>query len=161
MRDHILPYDPSSVLEVGCNSGVTLRLLEKTGPALRLAGVDINATSIAIGRALSPEIDLRAGTARLLPFGDASYDVVFTDACLIYVGPNDIRRVLEECRRVARLAVVVREWNTHREAAQNFRGCWLHNWAKLGANPVTPAYPQSPEWEEWGMIGHFRKNPGG
>lgn len=51
----------------------------------------------------SPEIDkvdFKVGDITGLPFHGASFDLVLTDACLIYVGPKKIDRALREIRRV-------------------------------------------------------------
>jgi len=54
------------------------------------------------------DIEIRAGNATELPFHGASFDIIMTDACLIYIPPKNIGRVLREIRRVgSRRGVVV------------------------------------------------------
>lgn len=155
LAERIMASAPDSVLEVGCNTEVTLRLLRELKPSLTLAGLDVNGASIDRGKELSPDMDIRVGSVRELPYADRAFDVVFTDACLLYVGPDAIAQALSECRRVARRAVVVREW--HAEGlprAVPVGDHWLHDWVALGGR-IEPAYPQSPEWKQWGVIAHF------
>lgn len=46
------------------------------------------------------DIEFKVGSADALPFHGDSFDLVLTDAMLIYIGPDKITRVLREIRRV-------------------------------------------------------------
>ena len=54
---------------------------------------------------------LRRFTQLPVQFPDKSFDVVFTDALLIYIGPDKIRNVVEEMLRVARKGLLFTEWH--------------------------------------------------
>lgn len=112
----ILNYSPSSVLEVGSNCGPNLYLLAKKLSGARLCGIDINEDSVQKGNDFfaqenMPGIKLFAGKADdLSRFRDNEFDVVFSDAVLIYIGKDKIARVAKELLRVAKRAIVLVEW---------------------------------------------------
>lgn len=114
--DAISKFDPSSILEIGCNCGPNLYLLAKRFPDAKIVGVDINPEAIRRGEEwLKQEgisnVTLLVGRSDDLGrFQDKSFDVVFTDAVLIYVGPDKIRRAISEMLRVASKALVLIEW---------------------------------------------------
>jgi ubiquinone/menaquinone biosynthesis C-methylase UbiE len=95
------PHD--TVLDVGCGSGVHIRLFS---PMCReIVGVDYSTDMISTARArLSelPEKNWRVGVAdgHNLPFADASFDWIISMGLLDYVSSPE--RVLQECYRVLR-----------------------------------------------------------
>ena len=105
----------TSVLEIGCGCGANLEVIARRAPLLRLVGVDISPASIAVGRERFAELGLRVITLvegqadNLSGFADASIDVVFTDAMLLYIGPDKIQACIEEMRRIARRAIILLE----------------------------------------------------
>ncbi len=91
-----------AVLDLGCGSGIHLRLLGSRSS--RLAGIDTSAGMLGVARvtlrAAGLEADLRQSDAASVPFEDASFDWVVCLGVLDYV--DDIGRVTRECRRVLR-----------------------------------------------------------
>jgi ubiquinone/menaquinone biosynthesis C-methylase UbiE len=94
-----------------------LRLLAKKFPdAEKIIGIDINPMAVKKGNEwLAQEgisnVKLLEGKAdELGQFQDRSFDVVFTDAVLIYIGPDKIKDVMKEMVRVSRRALIFVEW---------------------------------------------------
>lgn len=114
--DTISKFNPSSILEVGCNCGPNLYLLARRFPNAEIVGVDINPEAIQRGNELLKRegisnITLLEGMADDLGrFQDKSFDVVFTDAILIYIGPDKIKESISEMLRVGSKALVLIEW---------------------------------------------------
>lgn len=113
----ITSYAPlNTAFEIGCNAGPNLYLLAKKFPDMHFYGIDINTDAIARGKKWLKEqnissIDLAVGRAdNLKKFQDKSIDVVFTDAMLMYVGPDKIKKVLSEMARIARKAIILHEF---------------------------------------------------
>ena len=102
---HLEPRSDADVLDVGCGSGMALRLVAQRNTTGRIAGVDLSPTMVALTRRTNADVpahrlDVRQGNAMALPFDDASFDVV-TATETLYFWP-DAMRGLAECRRVLR-----------------------------------------------------------
>lgn len=133
-----------SILEVGCSAGQNLLILAQAFPAARLYGVDINRRALAIAREIfrAREIDhatvFHGRADDLGGFGDRSVDVVFSDATLMYVGPDKIHRAVCELLRVARMRLMLNEWHLFEHErqgpAQRSRyhfAHWVHDYGGL------------------------------
>jgi len=105
----------TTVLEIGCGCGANLEVLARRTPTLQLVGIDISPVSIAVGRERFAELGIGSVTLvegqadNLSCLANASVDVVFTDAMLLYIGPDKIQVCIEEMRRVARRALILLE----------------------------------------------------
>jgi ubiquinone/menaquinone biosynthesis C-methylase UbiE len=132
-----------SILEIGCNCGPNLYLLAKKFPNAEIQGIDINPIAVEKGRELLlkagiTNVKLSVGKAdELNQFKDQSFDVVFTDAVLIYVGPDIIEKVLCEIVRITRKNIVLVErqcdnqFSGRKELGIRFGGCWERNYINL------------------------------
>jgi len=117
LAETICKFSPiSSVLEIGCASGPNLYCIAKKFPYAEIRGIDINPMAVQRGNELFERegfsnVRLEVGKAQNLKrFHDKSFDVVFTDAVLIYVSPNEIRQVAREMFRIGRI-LVMNEWH--------------------------------------------------
>jgi spore coat polysaccharide biosynthesis protein SpsF len=93
---------PRSILEVGANIGLNIRVLAALTDAELFAvepGAKARAKLAACG-ALPPG-NVHDGTAAAVPFADASIDMVFTSGVLIHIAPDDL---LPSCRDMHRVA---------------------------------------------------------
>jgi ubiquinone/menaquinone biosynthesis C-methylase UbiE len=113
--ERICRFSPSSILEIGSNCGPNLYLLAKKSPDAQISGIDINPMAVQKGNEwLAQEgisnVKLSVGKADDLgEFQDKSFDIVFTDAVLIYIGPDKIKEVIKSMIRVARRALILME----------------------------------------------------
>jgi pseudaminic acid biosynthesis-associated methylase len=98
------------VLEVGCNIGLQLRLLEKANRGLEFHGLEPQPYAIERARQLSPTMHFHQGNAFALPFPDRSFDLVMTHGVLIHIHPDDLPRALREIERVARQYILCHEY---------------------------------------------------
>lgn len=129
----------TNVLEIGCASGPNLYLLAKKFPNARFVGIDINPDAIRKGNIFFKQqgirnVSLFVGKAdELERFPDKSFDVVFTDAVLIYIGPDKIKKVATEIQRVARKVIILVEHHSEQESDLGSAGekWWLRNYTKL------------------------------
>ena len=133
--ERIFKFSPSSVLEVGCNCGPNLYILAKRFPDAEIRGIDINPMAVQKGNEwLAQEgisnVKLSVGRADdLRQFEDKSFDVVFTDAVLIYIGPDKIRKVVEEMLRVTRKVLIFLEWHSF-DSKCNPLGVYVGHWMR-------------------------------
>lgn len=86
------------VLEVGCNIGIQLPLLQKMG-FKNLYGIEINREAIELSRSIIRNIDIIQGSALDLPFKDSYFDLVFTSGVLIHISPKNIKKAMKEIYR--------------------------------------------------------------
>jgi len=140
----ISKYHPASALEIGCNTAPNLYLLAKNNHDIKLYGLDVSESSIQEGRKRLAEASIRnvslgLGKADdLSGFADRSFDVVFSDAVLIYVGRDKIDRVIDEMIRVARKAIILCEWHDPGAPPRGRflyrKGYWIRDYASLLKN---------------------------
>jgi SAM-dependent methyltransferase len=140
----ILSFSPSSILEVGCNTGPNLFRLAEKLPEAKLVGVNISAAAIARGRSNFHELGMKnvelleAKADDLSAFEDKSFDVVFADAVLIYIGKDKVEAVVREMMRLAKKAIILLEYNdpsASPEGAFIFeKGYWKRDYVGLFQN---------------------------
>ena len=61
-------------------------------------------------------VELSVGKADHLDlFEDKSFDIVFTGAALMHIGPDRIKKVIKEILRIAKKALILVEWYNQKE----------------------------------------------
>lgn len=143
-----LPLD--NILEIGCNCGPNLYLFAKEYPHIQIVGIDINPIAIQIGRELFAKegisnVNLFIGKAdELSEFQDKSFDIIFTDAVLMYIGPDKIKKVMREMLRISRRALILLEWHIESQDMDRrglgvyYQGSWTRNYVNLLNNCCSP-----------------------
>jgi len=137
----ISEFSPGSVLEIGCSSGPNLLRIARAFPSAKLRGIDINRQSIDIGKKMFAEtgignVELDVGKADDLgAFGDRSFDIVLTDAVLIYIGKDKIDTVAKEMLRIARKAIIMVEYHDPGAGGEGSfimkKGYWARDYSAL------------------------------
>lgn len=134
------------VLEIGCGPGANLYNLAKKLPNAEILGIDVNPVAVKRGNELLKtegirNVQLEVGKAQeLKEFANKSFDVVFTDAVLIYISPDEINRVVEEMLRVG-IVLVLNEWHCFNKGL-----AWLSNmyyWTRAKSKACLGAQSQS------------------
>lgn len=158
------------MLEIGCGAGPNLILLSRVFPSAHFFGIDINAAAIAEGKKWIAQIGLnnislfkgRADDIKKLP--DKSMDCVFSDATLMYIGPDKIQNIVSECLRVVSKKIFFLEYHSDEISEQGFfyDGHWVYNYRALfckyvdkGCVTITPLLPDvwdSPGWKRYGAL---------
>lgn len=171
LMERIFKFFPSSILEIGCNCGPNLYILAKKFPDAEIRGIDINSMAVQKGNEWFTQEDisnvkLLIGKADdLRRFRDKSFDVVFTDAVLIYIGPDKIKKVIEEMLRVARKALIFLEWHCFNSKC-NPLGVYVGHWMRDYVTLLKEFIPENkikvikmPEelwpdrnWQRWGGV---------
>ena len=164
--------NPKSILEIGCNWGPNLYLIAKKFPQCKIKGIDINSEAIEIGNKLFKKekisnVKLSIGKAdEPNQFQDKSFDIVFTDAVLIYIGPDKIKKVIREMIRITRKALIFVEWH---DGDQKWSGkynahvgVWQRNYSDLlrnfvAENQITISKIPEELWpdENWQKYGYI------
>lgn len=92
---------PTSILEVGCNVGNQLLLLQKMG-CRELYGIELQNYALRILRIRSRAIEVAQGTVSRIPCQSERFDLVFSSGLLIHVHPNNLEAALRELYRCSR-----------------------------------------------------------
>ena len=147
----LLPLEPAArVLDVGCGSGMAIKLLADGDPTRRVDGIDRSAEMVAMTKRRNASA-VAAGRVRRIGgrppprFSDATFDAV-TAIETFYFWDDPIRG-LEECRRVLRpggwLAVTLEMTKEAAEQPTALQKCSAGN--SPTARP-TRGSPSSPGW---------------
>jgi ubiquinone/menaquinone biosynthesis C-methylase UbiE len=102
-----------TALDVGSGSGMFAELLAQQG--LEAEGVDVSPEMIAAAQEMTPGVTFRQSAAELLPYPDASFDLIFMGVVLHET--DDALAALKEAHRVAVQRVAILEW---RDEDQSF-----------------------------------------
>jgi ubiquinone/menaquinone biosynthesis C-methylase UbiE len=157
------------VLEVGSNCGPNVYLLAKKFPNAKIVGVDINPLAVERGNDLlrregfSNAKLICTKADELAQFENKSFDVVFTDAVLIYIGPDKIMNTIKEFTRLAKKGLVFVEWQSPKPDSglgEYFNGNWIRDYTTLLSNFASKEKIQvrkllREDWpdERWSTIG--------
>lgn len=115
-----VPKD-ASFLEVGCNAGNQLLLLQQMGYS-NLSGVELQPYALEIAQQRLPNVPLKPGSALSLPYEDSSFDVVFTSGVLIHIAPEDLPCAMDEICRCTRSYIWGMEYYAATMTEVNYRG---------------------------------------
>ena len=96
------------VLDIGCGSGVFLRLVADRGAVP--SGIDASEALLELARQRVPEAELRVGDMEFLPYGDDGFALVTGFTSFFFAA--DLVAALREAGRVARpgAPVVIQVW---------------------------------------------------
>jgi SAM-dependent methyltransferase len=95
----------SRVLDVGCGSGSMSRLIGRSFPQAEVVGVDVREQYLDFARARArdegiPNVTFQSGDVFVLPFADASFDLVWSKYLLQWL--REPRNALAEMKRVTK-----------------------------------------------------------
>jgi len=168
LLDAIKKYRPSGVLEIGCNCGPNLSLIAQEFPLADITGIDINRVAIERGKELFSKekitnVTLVVGKADDLGmFGDGQFDVVVSDAVLMYIGPDKILPVLKEMVRVTKKSLLLLEWH---DGQTDYKGIFNEHWVrnyeqipqlfphvKVNVTKLPPELWNDRMWQQFGYV---------
>lgn len=89
----------AKVLDVGCGPGRDADLLTKAG--LKVTGIDLSAGLISVAKDDFPNIDFIEGDMLNLPFGNYTFDGVWSNASVLHFETaEEVKKALSEMSRV-------------------------------------------------------------
>jgi SAM-dependent methyltransferase len=164
--DAISRFEPKSVLEIGCASAPNLRLLAEKYPKAEIWGVDINRKAVEYGNKMFRKngfknVTLMVAQADKLLFAERTFDVVLTDAMLIYIGKDKIMDVMSKLIEIAKKGLVLVE--RHIEGVGSLGvykdGLWQRDYIELIERfvpdaVITPKKITPKVWKEWSETGY-------
>ncbi len=124
----------NNILEVGCNTGNQLKLLQQQGYK-NLYGIEINKYAVAKAKKFTTDINIIQASAFDLPFKDNYFDLVFTAGVLIHINPRDLKAVMKEIYRVSKKYIWGYEYFNENHEQIVYRGLkdrlWKADFAKI------------------------------
>jgi len=156
-----------SLLEIGCNCGPNIFLIKKEFPTTKIIGIDINRPSLIEGMSKFPkEFFKNSGMfyqnlEKGINCAPKYFDIILSDAVLMYVNPEKIRHVIEEMIRVTKKAIIFCEWQIpDNRLGEKVYGHWARDYVKLlGDYGIkTSIYKLTKEdWpsENWSRVGYI------
>lgn len=128
-----IPRD-ARILEVGCNMGNQLLLLEQLG-FTNLYGIEIQSYALDRAKERIAGAVLTQASASLIPYEDRFFDLVFTSGVLIHIAPADLPAVLAEIHRCTQQWIWGFEYYAPETTEVNYRGhdslLWKTDYARL------------------------------
>lgn len=152
-----------SVLEIGCGAGANLYNIKRHFPLVEVGGIDISKDAIDMCNKLMPDAAVfEVASADKMFLQDKSSDVVLSDACLIYIDPLHINKVIKEIKRVSRKYVLFVEFHSprwwNRFVLRLLDGYNAYNYKTLlekhGFYGVEIYKIKDKEWPGWGGFGY-------
>lgn len=119
-RDILVKTGATSVLEVGCNSGLNLKAIRHANPMLTLRGCDINQT--ALQKAADDGFSVIDESVFDLSWAPKSFGLVATVGVLIHISPADIGRAMRCIIKASRRYVLAVEYAADKEEEVVYRG---------------------------------------
>lgn len=124
---------PYRTLEVGCNYGKELKLLQ---PLTRVYGVDSNPEQIKKAKEFIKTGIFKVGHASDLPFSNNYFNLVYSDGCLSHNKEN-ISKIIDEMLRVSKDYVLLIEYLGTKLSPNSYGNCkqnaWIHDYEKICA----------------------------
>jgi len=96
-----LNLENKKILEIGCNVGNQLRLLQKMGYK-NLYGIELQPYAVQRAKDLTKGINIIQGEADDIPFKDEYFDLVFTSGVLIHIAPENLKNIMKEIIRCSK-----------------------------------------------------------
>jgi pseudaminic acid biosynthesis-associated methylase len=122
------------ILEVGCNAGTQLLLLQQMG-FTNLYGIEIQDYALEKAKVRVPEATLIKGSAMAIPYADRFFDLVFTSGVLIHIRPADLPDALAEICRCAKQWIWGLEYYSEQLTEVEYRGhqslLWKADYSRL------------------------------
>ena len=120
---HVKDSPPASILEVGANIGINLRVLAQlTDADLFAVEPNAHARERLIADKVVPPERLFDAVASKLPLDDEAVDFVFTSGVLIHVLPADLEAAYGEIHRVAARYILCIEYFSPKPVEIPYRG---------------------------------------
>lgn len=134
------------VLDIGCGTGVFLRLVADRGG--HPFGLDASEALVEIARERVPEADVRVGEMELLPYDDDSFDLVAGFNAFFFAA--DLVAALREAGRVAKpgAPVLIQVWGPPEHCDLEA----MKQVARRYAPPPPPDAPSPPKLSEAGVL---------
>ena len=122
------------ILEVGCNTGMQLRDLQRMG-FKNLYGIELQPYAVELSKKYTKGINIICGSGFDLPFKDGFFDVVCTNGVLIHIAPKNLPKIMSEMYRCSKKYIWGFEYYASKMTDINYRGhknrLWKADYASI------------------------------
>lgn len=127
VRDLATSLHCSSVLEIGCGTGIDLRLFPNT---FDIHGIDLNERALKIAKEKMSIGNFKKESITKLPFENSSIDFVFTHGLMNYLDDKTLEKGVSEMFRVSAKWIMNCEKyeETEKEIDENQKSRNMKNW---------------------------------
>ena len=129
VKDLAISLRCTSVLEIGCGTGIDLRLFPDT---FQIHGIDLNEHALKIAQEKLDIAKFKKGTITKLPFDDSSIDFVFTHGLMNYLDEETLQKGVSEMFRVSGKYIMncekfseIEEQIDEKQKFRNMQNRWL------------------------------------
>jgi len=144
----IRPLRASSILDVGCGEGFTLKKLQEKKIGKNNEGIDYSGTAVKIGHKIYPELNLKRGDVYKLDYKENSFDLIICTEVLEHL--KDPIKAVAEIKRVTNRYIVFSVPNEPFFIAANLlRGKYLK---RFGNHPEHINH-----WTFWGFENFLKR----
>ena len=137
-RDLATSLRCTSVLEIGCGTGIDLRLFPDT---FEIHGIDLNDHALEIAKEKFSIANFKKGTITELPFEDSSIDFVFTHGLMNYLDDDTLEKGISEIYRVSGKYIMncekfeeTEKQTNEKQKFRNMKNRWLDYKVKFVSN---------------------------
>lgn len=128
-QDFIGNLNLKNTLEVGCNIGIQLNMLQKHKHKLgQIYGIELSPEAVELAKLNTKNCNIIQGGAFDIPFKNNYFDLVFTSGVLIHISPKDIPKALKEIHRVSKKYIWGVEFYNPDYIHINYRGNKNYHW---------------------------------
>jgi SAM-dependent methyltransferase len=96
----LLPQPGAHVFEIGCGPGNITRYLLTKRPDLRLEGIDVAPSMVALAQANNPTAAFAVLDARAIGTLPTRFDGIMCGFCVPYLAREDVTRLVQDCARL-------------------------------------------------------------
>lgn len=112
--------DIKSVLEIGCNIGGNLMILNKINHRLKIVGIEPNRKAVRIAKKNLPNAKIIEKSVFDINFKD-KFDLVFTCGVLIHIADENLRKSLEKIYDASKKYILAIEYYSDNRTAIPYR----------------------------------------
>lgn len=169
LMEAVSHFEPiSSILEIGCASGPNLILLSEKHKDIKIVGIDLNKIGVKCGNDYFKKAGIKnveifeKGFSDLKSYTDKSFDIILTDAVMLYLAPDKIKQAAVDMLRIAKHGIIMVERHSDKldGIGKYNMGNWLRNYEKLfkdlndNLDIKKTKIPEEVWGGEWGEYGY-------
>lgn len=141
-KDFVGNLNLKNTLEVGCNMGVQLNMLQKHKHKLgQPYGIEISPEAVEMAKVSTKNINIVLASVFDIPFKNSYFDLVFTSGVLIHISPKDLPKALKEIHRISRKYIWGYEFYSPQHENTVYRGLPDRQWRAPFAQIYMDLFP--------------------